>query len=212
MSKIGKVIDLTDRLAEQGKLSKKEGTNERGSIKLKIGISKGFVIVDFINPIRYIGLTPAEAKILAEHLIERANEAEEKKDEPAEIAVGKCVTCGAPTSGGVVESDGTNRALCRDCYETEFGVDKHGATAVDPVPLLPMASKDEFEKAFCEKLGMTVEKLHELGCFAEVCDCKGPGCPGWKVEFEKGKKEKGNEDVPALRCEDHQKEPRSDLP
>ena len=42
-------------------------------------------------------------------------------------------------------------------------------------------TKDEFEKSYAEKSGMTVERLHKLGLVAIPCDCGEDSCKGWQM-------------------------------
>lgn len=44
-------------------------------------------------------------------------------------------------------------------------------------------TKDEFEAGYAERSGLTVEKLHELGLFAQPCDCDWGSCQGWGMTF-----------------------------
>jgi hypothetical protein len=39
---------------------------------------------------------------------------------------------------------------------------------------------DEFERAYAERSGVTVERLRELGRTVRPCDCGDPGCEGWQ--------------------------------
>ena len=42
-------------------------------------------------------------------------------------------------------------------------------------------TKDEFEKGYAKRSGITVERLGELGLFALPCDCGEDGCKGWRT-------------------------------
>ena len=42
-------------------------------------------------------------------------------------------------------------------------------------------TKDEFEKEYAEKSGMTVEELHKKGQYAKECDCEYENCKGWQM-------------------------------
>lgn len=42
--------------------------------------------------------------------------------------------------------------------------------------------KDEFERSYAERSGMTVEELRELGCRVVPCDCDYEGCQGWQMD------------------------------
>ena len=42
-------------------------------------------------------------------------------------------------------------------------------------------TKDEFEKGYAERSGITVERLHKLGRFATPCDCDSMDCFGWQM-------------------------------
>jgi hypothetical protein len=45
-------------------------------------------------------------------------------------------------------------------------------------------TRDEFEAAYAERSGITVEKLHDLGRWGEPCDCGEEGCEGWQMVSE----------------------------
>lgn len=40
---------------------------------------------------------------------------------------------------------------------------------------------EEFERAYAERSGMTVERLRELGQTVRPCDCGWDGCEGWQM-------------------------------
>ena len=40
---------------------------------------------------------------------------------------------------------------------------------------------EEFEAAYAARSGVTVDFLHEHGCWAEQCDCDEDGCQGWAM-------------------------------
>ena len=40
-------------------------------------------------------------------------------------------------------------------------------------------TKEEFERGYAERSGMTVERLHQLGQAAVPCDCDYEACEGW---------------------------------
>lgn len=42
-------------------------------------------------------------------------------------------------------------------------------------------SAEEFEAAYAERSGVTVEQLHEAGRHAEPCDCGDDLCEGWAM-------------------------------
>lgn len=42
-------------------------------------------------------------------------------------------------------------------------------------------TREEFEAAYAERSGMTIELLHELGRHAIRCDCGLSGCDGWQM-------------------------------
>ena len=42
-------------------------------------------------------------------------------------------------------------------------------------------TKDEFEKGYAERSGVTVEWLHSMGQWAIPCDCGDEGCHGWQM-------------------------------
>jgi hypothetical protein len=39
----------------------------------------------------------------------------------------------------------------------------------------------EFEAAYADRSGLTVDQLHDWGRFAEPCDCGDPLCEGWAM-------------------------------
>lgn len=45
--------------------------------------------------------------------------------------------------------------------------------------LTPAITRDEFERAYAERSGMTVEQLRELGRVVVRCWCHEPECDGW---------------------------------
>ncbi len=42
-------------------------------------------------------------------------------------------------------------------------------------------TREEFEAAYSERAGMTIEKLRYFGRFAEPCDCGYTFCEGWAM-------------------------------
>ena len=42
-------------------------------------------------------------------------------------------------------------------------------------------TKDEFERQYAERSGVTVEWLHGEGLYATPCDCEEEGCEGWQM-------------------------------
>lgn len=42
-------------------------------------------------------------------------------------------------------------------------------------------TRDEFERAYAERSGVTVQELHDHGRFAEPCDCGADMCEGWQM-------------------------------
>jgi len=40
---------------------------------------------------------------------------------------------------------------------------------------------EEFERAYAERSGITVERLRELGRIVAPCDCGEEGCEGWQM-------------------------------
>lgn len=42
-------------------------------------------------------------------------------------------------------------------------------------------TKDEFERGYAERSGVTIEWLHEHGQTAALCDCDQEGCMGWQM-------------------------------
>lgn len=47
-------------------------------------------------------------------------------------------------------------------------------------------TKDEFERWYAKRSGTTVDGLHELGRFAEKCECSLEGCLGWQMSHLRG--------------------------
>lgn len=43
-------------------------------------------------------------------------------------------------------------------------------------------TKDEFEKGYAERSGVTVDWLHDHGQFGAPCDCGESGCRGWQMK------------------------------
>ena len=44
-------------------------------------------------------------------------------------------------------------------------------------------TKEEFEKAYVEGGGMSMEELAEFGLVTVQCDCGEEGCEGWKMDI-----------------------------
>lgn len=44
----------------------------------------------------------------------------------------------------------------------------------------PLISREEFERAYAERSGITVERLRELGRVVRRCRCGEEWCEGWK--------------------------------
>jgi len=44
-------------------------------------------------------------------------------------------------------------------------------------------TKDEFEKGYATRSGVTVEWLYKHGNFGIPCDCGKAGCAGWQMKF-----------------------------
>jgi len=42
-------------------------------------------------------------------------------------------------------------------------------------------TKEEFEKYYAANSGMSVERLHEVGFYAEPCQCGDETCLGWAM-------------------------------
>ena len=40
---------------------------------------------------------------------------------------------------------------------------------------------EEFEAAYAQRSGLSVEWLHQHGRYAEPCDCGDPECEGWAM-------------------------------
>jgi len=45
----------------------------------------------------------------------------------------------------------------------------------------PKLTRDEFERRYAERSGITVAELYALGRYALPCDCGEPGCEGWQM-------------------------------
>lgn len=45
-------------------------------------------------------------------------------------------------------------------------------------------TRDEFERAFAKRSGVTVERLHDAGRWAKRCHCGGVDCYGWEMGHE----------------------------
>ena len=43
---------------------------------------------------------------------------------------------------------------------------------------------EEFEEAYAEGSGVTVEELHAMGLYGEPCDCGDDLCWGWQMNWE----------------------------
>ena len=43
-------------------------------------------------------------------------------------------------------------------------------------------TKDEFEKGYAERSGMTLEHFREIGLHGVPCECDYEHCTGWKVD------------------------------
>ena len=48
-------------------------------------------------------------------------------------------------------------------------------------------TKRDFEKQYAKNSGISVEEFHQLGLFAEECDCGDDDCLGWQMEKSKEK-------------------------
>lgn len=46
---------------------------------------------------------------------------------------------------------------------------------------LGIVRRDEFERAYAARSGVTVDQLHAWGRWAEPCDCGEDGCEGWAM-------------------------------
>lgn len=44
-----------------------------------------------------------------------------------------------------------------------------------------MTDGADFERAYAERSGVTVDELHSWGRYAEPCDCDYEGCEGWAM-------------------------------
>jgi hypothetical protein len=42
-------------------------------------------------------------------------------------------------------------------------------------------TREEFEQAYAQRSGVTVEYLHQHGRYAAPCRCGGTGCDGWAL-------------------------------
>ena len=45
-------------------------------------------------------------------------------------------------------------------------------------------TKDEFEKGYAERSGVTVKWLHDHNKFGVPCDCGEEGCHGWQMKYD----------------------------
>lgn len=45
-----------------------------------------------------------------------------------------------------------------------------------------LVTRAEFEQAYAQRSGITVEKLHALGRYVVPCTCGADVCEGWAVE------------------------------
>ncbi len=48
-------------------------------------------------------------------------------------------------------------------------------------------TKEEFEKGYAKRSGLTLEKLHKLGGHAIPCNCDYPHCNKWQMSFSTSK-------------------------
>lgn len=48
-------------------------------------------------------------------------------------------------------------------------------------------TKDEFEEGYAQRSGHTLDRLHELGMYAELCDCGEEDCQGWQMKSDSRK-------------------------
>jgi hypothetical protein len=46
---------------------------------------------------------------------------------------------------------------------------------------MKLISREEFEKQYAARSGITVEELRELGLVVLPCDCGAENCQGWAV-------------------------------
>lgn len=42
-------------------------------------------------------------------------------------------------------------------------------------------TKNEFERAYARRSGITVKQLHKLGRYAKPCNCGEEICEGWQI-------------------------------
>ncbi len=68
----------------QGKLSK----NDEGGITFAVGVRNQKVVIDFGNPVAWIGMDPGQAVALAQTLISHARRARIIGDKPVEVRIG----------------------------------------------------------------------------------------------------------------------------
>lgn len=50
-------------------------------------------------------------------------------------------------------------------------------------------TRDQFEREYAERSGLTVEKLRELGRVVVACSCGAPECQGWASVSRKNAKD-----------------------
>lgn len=45
-------------------------------------------------------------------------------------------------------------------------------------------NREEFERGYAERSGMTIEQLSYWGRYAERCDCGDENCGGWQMGYQ----------------------------
>lgn len=64
-------------------------------------------------------------------------------------------------------------------------------------------NRDEFEQAYAERSGITVEFLHEHGRYAIPCACATLGCDGWQMLHTKDPLDEIDMRMLGVRAESH---------
>jgi hypothetical protein len=47
-------------------------------------------------------------------------------------------------------------------------------------------TKEEFEADYAKESNLTIDELHDMGGYAEPCDCEYLWCNGWKMMYGVG--------------------------
>lgn len=70
----------------------------------------------------------------------------------------------------------------QDCCDTpSYCSSVRRCTRMDAAPTPPVLTRDAFIAGYCERSGITPEKLSALGQVAVPCSCGEPGCCGWAM-------------------------------